>query len=112
MKERLSVLLKQLEEKNTAKIKDIDGIKRTLPVGKYVWLRACEYPDKVFVLQEVKSWRPYIKKHNLKLLRFGYHIIGKKPKKRGKWVWGQYCPFITDKDLKLLIQKAKKKGIL
>jgi hypothetical protein len=45
-------------------------------------------------------------------LRLGYYIIGKQKGFRDKWVWGQFCPFIVDEDLKKLISKAEREGIL
>lgn len=102
---KIDDLVERMSKRKNARITDIDGVKKTLPIGKFVWQQATEYPEKVFILQEVVSERG-------KLLRIGYYIIGKKPKMNGKWVWGQYCPFITVKDLKNLINKAGKAGIL
>jgi len=62
--------------------------------------------EKIFVLQEI------LFKDGKKELRLGYYIIGKKPRAKGKWVWGQFCPFFPKKDLIKLIEKAKKEGIL
>ncbi len=45
-------------------------------------------------------------------LRLGYYIIGKKPKMKNRWVWGQSAPFIPKKDLLKLVKKAKNKGML
>ena len=45
-------------------------------------------------------------------IRVGYYIIGKKGRFKGKWAWGQFCPFIVGKDLGALIKKAKNKGML
>jgi hypothetical protein len=43
-------------------------------------------------------------------LRLGYWIIGKKPGKLGKWVWGQYATFLPAADFKLLTEQAKARG--
>lgn len=40
--------------------------------------------------------------------RIGYFIIGKAGWANGKWVWGQFCPLIPEKDLMKLINKAKR----
>jgi hypothetical protein len=40
--------------------------------------------------------------------RIGYYIVGRIGKAKDKWVWGQYCPIIPEKDLDKLINKAKK----
>lgn len=102
---KIENLVERISKRKNARITDIDGVKRILPIGNFVWQQATEYPEKVFILQEVVSQRN-------KLLRLGYYIIGKKQKMRGKWAWGQFCPFITAKDLKILIKKAEKAGIL
>lgn len=108
-KEDTSNLLEKVSRRKTGIITDIDGKERKIECGRFVIQVASEYSknQKVFILQEVTI--PSLKRH---LLRFGYYIIGKKPKMRGKWVWGQYCPFITGKDLRMLIKKAEKEGIL
>ena len=43
-------------------------------------------------------------------IRLGYYIIGKKPKMRGRWVWGQYCTMMPMSDFKALIRSAEKRG--
>lgn len=113
-KQKLQDLINQLEKKERGRLTDIDGIKREFKIGNFVVHRASEYPDKVFVLQEIiKDWKTKDERGNCpKLLRFAYYIIGKKPKLVGKWVFGQYNPFITCEDLKKLIAKAEKKGII
>lgn len=102
---KIDGLVERIGKRKHVRIKDIDGVIKTLPIGRFVWHQATEYPEKVFILQEVESERG-------KLLRIGYYIIGKKPKMNGKWVWGQYCPFIIANDLKNLINKAEDEGIL
>jgi hypothetical protein len=42
--------------------------------------------------------------------RLGYYIIAKKGSVRGKWVWGQYAPLLSMRDLKAVMKQAKKKG--
>ena len=44
--------------------------------------------------------------------RFGYYVIGKKPRMKGKWVWGQYCPLVPKADFEGIISEAKKRGWL
>ncbi len=92
--------------KREGSLTDIDGDRKTFKIGKYVTLRQSNYPGKIFVLQEILFG------DEKKEIRIGYYIIGKKPRSKGKWVWGQYCPFFPRKDLKELIKKAKGKGIL
>jgi hypothetical protein len=42
--------------------------------------------------------------------RLGYYVIGKKPRRLGKWVWGQYAPFMPLEDLKALVSCAVERG--
>ncbi len=44
--------------------------------------------------------------------RIGYFIVGRTGKRKGKWVWGQYCPLIPHKDLLRLLKKARAKKVL
>jgi hypothetical protein len=41
-------------------------------------------------------------------VRLGYYIIGKLPKMRGRWVWGQYATFMPLSDFKALVDEAKR----
>jgi hypothetical protein len=41
-------------------------------------------------------------------IRFGYYTTDR----NGKWCWGQYCPCYPKRDLRQLLKKAKKAGIL
>ena len=45
-----------------------------------------------------------------KEVRVGYYIIGKLPKMRGRWVWGQFAAFIPIRTFQKLVRKATKKG--
>ena len=60
-------------------------------------------PEKLLCLQRIEF------EDGKKELRLAYFIIGKKPKRRGKWVWGQYCTFIPPKDFKALVLEAQKR---
>ena len=93
--------------KKSGSIKDIDGIRRDFKIIKEVRHRQHNYNDKIFVFQLL-----YFLDKNEKEIRIGYYIKGKKPKIRGKWVWGQYCPFLPESDFKELIQKAEKEGLI
>jgi len=44
--------------------------------------------------------------------RIGYFIVGKIGRAKGKWVWGQFCPFIPKEDFSKLLNKAKQEGTL
>lgn len=98
--------LPKLKIRDSGSLIDIDGKRSNFKIGKYVTLRQSNYPGKIFVLQEI------LFEDGKKELRLGYYIIGKKPRSKDKWVWGQYCPFFPKKDLIRLIEKAKKKRIL
>jgi hypothetical protein len=44
-----------------------------------------------------------------KEVRLGYYIIGKLPRMRGRWVWGQYATFMPVADFKALVSEAKRR---
>lgn len=98
--------LPKLKIRDSGSLIDIDGKRSNFKIGKYVTLRQSNYPGKIFVLQEI------LFEDGKKELRLGYYIIGKKPRSKDKWVWGQFCPLFPKQDLVKLIKKAKKKGIL
>lgn len=43
-------------------------------------------------------------------LRFGYYVIGKKGRMKGKWTWGQFSPFIPLDNFINMVDEAKRKG--
>ncbi len=43
-------------------------------------------------------------------LRIGYYVIGRKGKTKGKWVWGQFAPFIPATDFRALVDEATRRG--
>jgi hypothetical protein len=61
-------------------------------------------PHKLIVFQKM-----YCEEEKRHEFRFGYYMIGIKGKPKGKWVWGQYCLFMPQKDLLEILKKAKKK---
>jgi hypothetical protein len=87
-------------------ITDIHGRRIKFEIERQVTLRQRDYPEKVFVLQELHF------ENGNRQIRVGYYIIGKKGRARGRWVWGQFCPFFPKQDLNKLIQKAKRAGII
>ena len=99
----------ELKINKEGKLTDINGKKRKFKIGKYVTLPQSDYPKKIFILQEILftgEWK------GKKEIRIGYYIIGKKGKMKGKWTWGQFCPFFPKQDLEKIIEMAKRKGIL
>jgi len=45
-------------------------------------------------------------------LRLGYYIIGKRPRMRGRWTWGQFATMLPAKDFKRIVGCAKRLGWL
>lgn len=73
--------------------------------GKFVTHIQKSYPIKMFVLQGIDRDE----------IRIGYYVISlKKLKVEGKLrvVWGQYNPHIPKDDFSILLEKAKKEGVI
>jgi len=98
--------LPKLVIKKQGKIKNIDGKIEKFKIVNSVDMPQKGYPEKRFILQEL------LFETGKKRIRIGYYIIGKKPKMKGKWVWGQSCPMFPEQDIKKLLEKAKSKGII
>jgi hypothetical protein len=98
--------LPKLKIKKKGQIININGRKKKFIVTNYVTLKQSTNPKKVFVLQEL------LFDDGKKEIRIGYYIIGKKPRMKNKWVWGQFCPLFPKQDLLKLIKKAKNKKII
>jgi len=85
-----------------ARLKNIDG--------KYEYwtivdeIQESQNEEKVICLQLLEF------ENKRKELRLGYYIIGKKPRMRGRWVWGQFCTMIPQKIFRMVINKAIKRG--
>lgn len=43
-------------------------------------------------------------------VRVGYYVIGKKPRMRGRWVWGQFATMMPLDDFTWLVRQAEAKG--
>lgn len=69
-------------------------------------IRRHEDSDKILLFQRLQAVADPAKE----LFRFGYYIIGKRPKMKGKWVWGQFAPFITRRDFEVIVAEAREKG--
>ena len=98
--------LPRLKINKKGQMTDINGKKVNFEVKKQVTLRQSTYPEKIFVVQELQF------NDGGNEIRVGYYIVGKKPRVRGKWVWGQFCPLFPRQDLVKLIKKAKTAGII
>lgn len=89
---------------------DINGKRVRAKITKRVTLRQrTSHRGKYFVLEEIKLPK---KRRTRTQLRVGYWILGKKPRMRNKWVWGQSAPLIPKSDLLKLVDKAKRQGML
>jgi hypothetical protein len=86
-----------------------DGIIGTYKIKKDEIVReSSNHPsgDKLLYLQKVRHLHD-----NSIELRFGYYIIGKKEgRTKGKWVWGQFAPFIRLNDFQAIIEEARQRG--
>lgn len=69
-------------------------------------IRKNEDPEKIFVLQRLRQKAD----GKQEMFRFGYYIIGKKPKMKDKWTWGQYAPFVTAEDFSVIIKEAQNRS--
>ncbi len=68
-------------------------------------IRRHEDNEKILLLQRLQA----VSEPAKEMFRFGYYIIGKKPKMKGKWVWGQFAPFITRSDFEAMVVEAREK---
>ena len=64
-----------------------------------------DMPEKILCLQRIE-----FDEDKRVEVRLGYYIIGKLPKMRGRWVWGQFAALMPLQDFRALIQQAEKKG--
>lgn len=76
------------------------------PILKSLWIQQSTKKDKVIVLDEIKLGQ------TRKELRLRYHIIGDKPRMKGKWTFGQFATLIPHKDFTKLISLAKKHNMI
>jgi hypothetical protein len=88
-------------------IKTIDGRILHWKIEEEIVRRQSRTNGKLIVFQKMRCLED-----NRIEFRFGYYMIGLKPKAKGRWVWGQFCLFIPKEDLVVLIQEAKRKGWL
>ena len=101
-------------------IKDISGKGRQrFKREAWVFMPQHNLNEKVFLFERIKRVKiegevayPEEAKIGNLLYRIGYYIVGKKGNRKGKWTWGQFCPFIPPDDLKKLLKKAKKERVI
>lgn len=63
-----------------------------------------DLPEKIICLQHIEF------EGGREEVRLGYYIIGKLPKMKGKWVWGQFATFLPQKDFVAIFREAEKRG--
>ncbi|MBI1880611.1 MAG: hypothetical protein HYR94_20735 [Chloroflexi bacterium] len=86
-------------------ITDINGNKQYFSIVDEITQMQSTNPEKVVYLQQIRF------EHDNRIeLRLGYYIIGKKPNRAGKWVWGQYATMLPVEDFRTIISKATEKG--
>lgn len=85
--------------------KDPDGTVLKYTIVDEIVIPQSDAPQKLIYLQKIVF--DTIKRVELRLC---YYIIGKLPKMKGKWVFGQYATFLPEKDFKVIVNKARKKG--
>ena len=104
--------------------KIIKPIKRPNNIGKRRRIKTINGDIRHFVIEdEILRFQHKTKKRKLiafQKIRFeeknrieyrlGYYMIGVKPRAKGRWVWGQFCLLIPERDLNFILKKAETKG--
>jgi len=76
------------------------------PILRSLWIQQSTKKDKVIVLDEIKLGQ------NRKELRLRYHIIGDKPRMKGRWTFGQFATLIPHNDFRKLLSLSKKYNMI
>lgn len=63
-----------------------------------------DLPTKIFCIERLKF------DNGRDEIRFCYYIIGKRPRMKGRWTWGQFAPLVPFKDFKILVREVEKRG--
>ncbi len=87
------------------RITTIWGEPRHIVIEDEILRKQSNAPHKLIAFQRI-----LIEEVNRIEYRFGYYMIGVKPGAKGRWVWGQYCLMIPEKDLKIIMKRAEKRG--
>lgn len=110
----------EFEKEKNIKMKDIGREGRHIFVREaWTFLPQHNLCDKVFIFERLRkheftgklSYEKSWKKGEIEY-RIGYFIVGKIGRAKGRWIWGQFCPMIPQKDLEPLWNKAKKEGVI
>lgn len=84
--------------------RDPEGVKIRYTIQDEIVHFQSNYPTKYFSIQKIQF------DDGKEEIRFGYYIMGKLGKMKGKWTWGQFAPFIPIVDLQQIIKKMQEKG--
>lgn len=87
------------------RIKNIYGEIRHLKIIDQIGRLQSTSPNKYIVLQKIE-----IEEDRVIEFRLGYYMIGELQGARGKWVWGQFCLLIPERDLVEILDEARRKG--
>ncbi|TVM04296.1 MAG: hypothetical protein CV087_01265 [Candidatus Brocadia sp. WS118] len=89
----------------TKRIPAIDGRIRHFRIEDEIIHPQSNSNRKIIVLQKMR----FIEEDRIEF-RFGYYMIGMKPKAKGRWVWGQFCLLIPQEDLMAILEEEKNEG--
>jgi len=81
-----------------------DGHKQHFTIADEITRQHSGVPSKIIYLQLLS-----FDEDGREQIRIGYYVIGKKPRMRGRWVWGQYSTMMPVEDFKWIIEQAEKK---
>ncbi len=87
------------------RITTIWGTKRHMVIEDEILHKQHNAPHKLISFQRIR-----LEEEDRIEYRLGYYMIGVKPGAKGRWVWGQFCLLIPEKDLKAVLRKAERKG--
>jgi hypothetical protein len=113
-------------ERKRAEAKPDHATFRTKDIGRrgsHGWMREAwtfhiqtNYRVKVLVIERLRNIgltgevaHPGAQRGDIEY-RFGYYILGRIGRAKGRWVWGQFSPFIPHDDLMTLLEKARAEG--
>lgn len=88
------------------KIIGIDGTVHRFTITDEIILPQTGLPSKLIYLQYLQF------DDGRNEVRLAYYMIGFKPGRKGRWVWGQYCTILPHGDLKTIYEEAQKRGWL
>ncbi len=81
-----------------------DGTIQKYTIVDEICLPQTGAPTKLIYLQKIQFEDEVVE------LRLCYYIVGKLPRMKGKWVFGQYATFVPANDFKAIIDEAKRRG--